>query len=51
MNYVDLSGIYQVQSVAYVFRERIVIPPGLLILGSNWRLPSSLIAFREEGGL
>lgn len=51
MNFVDLSGIYQVSSVAYVFCERIVIPPGVLILDSNWRLPSSLIAFREEGGL
>lgn len=50
MDYVDLSGIYQVPGVVYVFWEKIVNPPGKLILGSDRRLPSSIMAFREVGG-
>lgn len=50
MDYVDLSGIYEVSGVVYVFWENTFIPPGLLILGSDRRLPSSIMAFREVGG-
>lgn len=50
MNYVSFSGIYQVRGVASVFCEITADPPGLLILGSNWRSSSSFIAFGEVGG-
>lgn len=50
MNYVSFSGIYQVRAVANVFCEITANPPGLLILGSNWRSSSSFIAFGEVGG-
>lgn len=49
-DYVSFSGIYQVRGVANVFCEIMVNPPGLLILGSNWRSSSSFKAFREVGG-
>lgn len=49
-DYVSFSGIYQVRGVANVFCEITVNPPSLLILGSNWRSSSSLIAFGEVGG-
>ena len=35
MNYVDLSGIYSIRSVADVYGDKIINPPGLLILDSN----------------
>lgn len=49
-NYVDVSGIYDIYDVAYVFCELIINPPGLWILGSIWRSPLSLTAPREVGG-
>ena len=34
-NYVDLSGIYPIQDVVYVFGEIIINPPGLFIFSTN----------------
>ena len=51
MDDVDLSGIYKVLGVVYVFWEKIFIPPSILILGSDRRWPSSIMVFREVGGL
>ena len=45
MNYVDLSGIYSIQSVADVFGDKIINPPDFLILDSNSRPSSSLVEF------
>lgn len=50
MDYVDFSGIYQLRSVENVYCEIIVNPPGLLILGSEWRSSLSFIAIGEVGG-
>ena len=50
MNYVDLSGIYPIRDIAYVFWAIVVNPPGLLILNSNWRSSISFVAFREVEG-
>ena len=50
MNYVDLSRIYPVRDVAYVFCEGNVNPLGLFILDSNWRPYSNFSAFRKVGG-
>lgn len=50
MNYVDLSGIYRIRDVVYVFCEITVNPLGLLIFGSNWRSSFSFVAFKEVGG-
>lgn len=44
-NHVDLSGIYSIRDIVYVFQEVIVNPPGLLTLGSNWRLSIGIIVF------
>ena len=35
MNYVDLSVNYPIRSIADVFRDKIINPPGLIILDSN----------------
>ena len=51
MNYVDLSGIYRIWDVVYVFCEITVNPPSLLILSSNRRSSFSFVAFKEGGGL
>lgn len=45
MKYVDLSGIYQIWNVAYVFWETILNAPSIIILGNNWRFYLSFIAF------
>ena len=50
LNYVDLSGIYQIWDVVWVFEDRIVIPPGLSILATVWSSCSTFRAFREVGG-
>ena len=50
VNYVSFSRIYQIRGVVTVFCDIMVNPPGLLILGSNWRPSSSFIAFGEVGG-
>ena len=47
MNYVDLSGIYPIQNIAYVFWVMLVNPPSIWILDSNWRSSMNFIAFRE----
>lgn len=44
-NHVDLSGIYSIRDIVYVFQEVIVNPLGLLTLGSNWRLSIGFIVF------
>ena len=50
MNYVDLSGIYPIQIIAYVFLVMLVNPPSIWILDSNWRSSMNFIAFREVEG-
>lgn len=50
MNYVDFSVIYSLCSIAYVFGETIINPPGWEILGSIWSPSSSSTLFWEEGG-
>ncbi len=50
MNYVALSGIYQIWDVAKVFCEITVNPPGLLTLGSRWMSSFNFREFGEVGG-
>lgn len=38
MNYVGLSGTYQIWDVAYVLFDKIGIPPSSPILATVWRL-------------
>lgn len=49
MNYVHLSVIYLLCSIAYVFGKTVVNPPGWEILGSIWSSSLSSTLFREEG--
>lgn len=49
-NYVDLSGIYPIRNIAYVFWAILVNPPSLWVLDSNWSLTMNFKAFREIEG-
>lgn len=51
MDYVYLSGIYQLSDVVFVFRKGFVIPPSLSDLATIRSLFPSLGAFIDVGGL